>query len=116
MHGVDREGLFSVDKGVTYQATVTALAELALMLAVVVAYIGLARRHRVLWHPAAIVLAVGIVSIVVAVSGELIGRGWSGVPFMLRRSAIGGFSWGLLIAAIVWIGRRLFVVRAKPDR
>jgi hypothetical protein len=93
---------------VTYRAAVTALIEFALMLAVVVAYVGLARRRRLLWHPLSILLAVGIVSIVVAALGELFGRGWSGVPAMVQRSAIGGFGWGAIIAAVVWIGRRVF--------
>lgn len=92
----------------TYQAAVAALVELALMLGVIAAYVGLARRHRLLWHPLSIVLAVGIVGIAVSVPGELFRGGWSGVPAMLRRSAIGGFAWGVIIAAAVWIGRRVF--------
>ena len=92
----------------TYQTAVTALVELALMLAVVAAYVGLARRYRPLWHPLSIVLAVGIVGIAVSVLGELFRGGWSGVPAMLRRSAIGGFGWGVIVAAAVWIGRRVF--------
>ena len=91
----------------TYLAAVAALVEFALMLAVVAAYIALARRDRRLWHPLAIVLAVGIVGIVVSVLGELFRDGWSGVPFMLRRSAIGAFGWGVIIALVVWIARRL---------
>ena len=98
----------------TYQAAITALVELAVMLAVIAAYVVLARRHRTLWHPLSIVLAVGIVGIVVSVLGELFRGGWSGVPTMLRRSAIGGFGWGVVIAIVVWIVRRLFVSRTKP--
>lgn len=92
----------------TYQAAVGALAGLALMLAVVAAYVVLARRYRLLWHPLAIVAAVGIVGIVVSVLGELFRGGWAGVPAMVRRSAIGGFGWGVIIAAVVWISRRVF--------
>jgi len=91
----------------TYQAAVGALAGFALMLAAVAAYVALARRVRHLWHPVSIVIAVFAVSVIVAVLGELLFRGgWSGVPDMARRSAIGGFGWGLIIAAGVWIGRR----------
>ena len=84
-----------------------ALVGLALMLAVAGTYVVLARRFRVLWHPLSIVAAVFAVSVVVAALGELLFRdGWSGVPAMARRSAIGGFGWGVIIAAVVWIGRR----------
>ena len=97
----------------TYQAAVGALAGLALLLAVIAAYVVLARRYRLLWHPLAIVAAVGIVGIVVSVLGELFRGGWAGVPAMLRRSAIGGFGWGLIIAAVVWIGRRALGLSTK---
>ena len=50
----------------------------------------------------------GIVSVVVSVLGELLFKsGWAGVPVMLRRSAIGGFGWGVIIAAGVWAVRRI---------
>jgi hypothetical protein len=32
---------------------------------------------------------------------------------MVRRSAIGGFGWGLIIAAVVWIGRRALGLSTK---
>ena len=84
----------------------TALLELALMLAVVATYVVMARRFRLLWHPLSIVAAVGIVSVVTSVLGELLFMsGRAGVPAMLRRSAIGGFGWGVIIAASVWAGR-----------
>ena len=96
----------------TSQAVLNALVGLSLMLAVVATYVLLARRFRLLWHPLSIVVAVGLVSIVVAVLGELLFRGgWAGVPSMFRRSAIGGFSWGLVIAVVVWAGRRVFTAR-----
>ena len=66
----------------TSQAALVAVVELALLLAVVAAYVVMARRARLLWHPLSIVA-------------------------MLRRSAIGGFGWGVIIAAAVWIGRRV---------
>jgi hypothetical protein len=98
----------------TSQAAVTALVELALMLAVVVAYIVMARRFRMLWHPLSIVAAVVIVGVVVSVLGELLfNTGWAGVPAMARRSAIGAFGWGVIIAVVVWAGRRLVAVRMK---
>jgi hypothetical protein len=91
----------------TSQAAFNAFVGLALMLAVVAAYLVLARRYRVLWHPLSIVAAVGSVSVVVAVLGELLFRsGSAGVPAMLRRSAIGGFGWGVIVALLVWAGRR----------
>ena len=98
----------------TSQAAISALAQLALMVAVVAAYVALARRFRLLWNPLSIVSAVTIVGVIVAVLGELLFRnGWSGVPAMARRSAIGGFGWGLIIAAVVWIGRRVLASRKK---
>jgi hypothetical protein len=98
----------------TSQAAFNAVVGLALLLAVAATYLLLARRFRFLWHPVSIVAAVSIVSVVVAVIGELLFRGgWAGVPSMLRRSAIGGFGWGLLIAAIVWIGRRIVTASGR---
>ena len=93
----------------TSQAALNALVELLVMLAVIVAYLLLARRFRMLAHPLAIFLAVGTVGVVVSVAVEAWLRGASGVPAMARRSAIGSFSWGVLIAALIWIGRRVFV-------
>jgi hypothetical protein len=96
----------------TSQAAIGALVGLALMLAVVAAYVALARRFRLLWHPVVVFAAVGIVGIVVSVLGEVLFRGgWAAVPAMVRRSAIGGFGWGVIIAAGVWIARRVFASR-----
>lgn len=93
----------------TSQAVVAALAGLALMIAVAAAYAVLARRFSLLWHPLSIVAAVTAVGVVVSVLGELVFRGgWAGAPATLRRSAIGGFGWGLIIAIAVSIGRRVF--------
>ena len=98
----------------TARAALTAFVELALMLAVVAAYVVAARRFRLLWHPLSIAAAVGIVSVVVSVLGELLfNRGWAAVPAMLRRSAIGGFGWGVIMAAGVWAGRRAFASWTK---
>jgi hypothetical protein len=95
---------------VTAHAALSAAFGLALMLLVAGAYVALARRFRILWHPVSIVTAVASVSIVVAVLGELLFRGGvAQIPAMLRRSAIGGVGWGVVIAAGVWIGRRLVV-------
>jgi hypothetical protein len=102
---------------VTYQAAVTALLELAAMLAVVVAYVSMARRHHALWHPLSIILTVVVVGVAVSVLGEvLFNSGWAGVPATLRRSLVGAFGWGVVMAIGVWIGRRLFVRRAKSER
>jgi hypothetical protein len=84
-----------------------AIIGFAIMGAVVAAYSLAARRYRVLWHPLSILMAVITVSVVVAVAGEVLrGSGLAGVLVMSRRSAIGGLGWGLLIAGIVWAGRR----------
>jgi len=57
---------------------------------------------------------VGIISVVISVLGELLfNRGWAGVPAMSRRSAVGGFGWGVIIAAGVWAGRRVFTSWTK---
>ena len=91
----------------TSQPAIDALIQLALMLAVVAIYVALARRFRTLWHPLSIFTAVTAVSIVVAVLGELLFRGgWAATPAMLRRSAIGGLGWGVIIAAVVWTSRK----------
>jgi hypothetical protein len=96
------------------QVVVNALVALTLMLAVVAAYVVLANRFRVLWHPLAIVVGVTTVSVTTAVLGELLFHdGGSGVLGMLRRSAIGGFGWGVIAAAVVWTGRRILVQRTK---
>jgi hypothetical protein len=91
------------------QAAFGALVGLTLMLAVVAAYLVLARRFRLLWHPLSIVAAVAPVSVLVAVLGQLLFRGgWAGVPAMSHRSTIGGLGWGLIIALVVWASRRAF--------
>jgi hypothetical protein len=101
----------------TSQAAASAAVSLALMLAVITLYVLVARRFRVLWHPLSIVLAVGIVGIVVSVLGELLFRdGMSGVPAMLRRSAIGSFGWGGVIAAVVWMARASGSFWARVNR
>jgi len=77
------------------------------MLAVVAIYLVLARRFRLLWHPLSIVAAVWTVSVIVSVLGQLLFRGgWAGVPAILRRSAIGGLGWGLIVALVVGASRR----------
>jgi hypothetical protein len=96
----------------TAQAGFNALVELALMLAVIGVYVLLARRFRILWHPLSVILAVGVVGVIVSVLGEWLFRGGvSAVPVMLRRSAVGSFGWGVIIAGVVWIGRR-FLAKA----
>ena len=101
----------------TSQAGLNAILGLVLMLAVGAAYLVLARRFRLLWHPLSIVVFVGTVGVIVAVLGVLLwGDGWEGVPAMARRSAIGGFGWGVIIAAVVWAGRRVLSLRNKTGR
>jgi hypothetical protein len=92
---------------VTAQAAFNAIVGLVMMGAVVAGYGLLARRYRALWHPVSILVTVVTVSVVVSVVGEALwGSGWTGVPAMTRRSAIGGFGWGLVIAGMAWVGRR----------
>jgi hypothetical protein len=92
---------------VTAQAAVGAIAQLMLMLGGVAAYVMLARRFRLLWHPISVFVAVGTVGVLVAVlTTVMFGGGISAAPAMARRSAIGGFGWGVVIAAMVWVGRR----------
>ena len=98
----------------TSHAAVTALLQLLLMLSVVAAYVVAARRFPRLWHPLAIVLAVAVVGVAVSVAGVALFRpDATDVSDMLRRSLVGSVGWGLVIAAIVWIGRRLFVKSAR---
>jgi len=98
----------------TSLAAINAIFQLALMLAVVAIYVALARRFRTLWHPLSILAAVTAVSIVVAVLGELLFRGgWAATPAMLRRSAIGGLGWGVIVAAVVWTARKALALWRK---
>ena len=92
---------------VTAQAAVGAIAQLMLMLGVVAAYVMLARRFRLLWHPISVLVAVGTVGVLYsALTTVLFGGGISAAPSMARRSVIGGFGWGVVVATMVWIGRR----------
>ena len=100
----------------TSQVAINALIQLALMLAVVAIYVALARRFRALWHPLSIVAAVLAVSVVVAVLGALLFRGGGAATLaMLRRSAIGGLGWGVIVAAVVWTGRKALASWTKPN-
>ena len=66
------------------QGSFGALVGLTLMVAVVAVYVVLARRFRLFWHPLSIIAAVGVVSVLVSVLGQLLFRGgWAGVPAML---------------------------------
>lgn len=70
---------------------------------------------RALWHPLSIVVAVLAIGAGVSLAGEVLFRGGAAaVPAMLRRSAIGSLGWGVVIAAVDWVGRRLLV--APSDR
>lgn len=101
----------------TSDALIGALAGLALMLAVIAAYVLMARRFRLLWHPLSVFFAVGTVGVVVSVLGVLLfGDGLVAVPAMARRSAIGGFGWGLIIAPVVWAVRRGYARWTNPLR
>ena len=94
----------------TGQAALTGAVELGAMAAVIAGYLVLARRFSLLWNPLVMATTVLVVGMVVAVLGELLfGNGVAGVPAMLRRSAIGSAGWGVIIAVIVWLGRRVFV-------
>jgi hypothetical protein len=98
----------------TARFALNVVVQLTLMIGVIATYLVLARRFRVMWHPLSIIAAVGIVSVAVAVLGELLFRGgWPAVPAMVQRSAIGGFSWGLVIAAGVWVTRRAIASRRR---
>jgi|SRR5215212_4106239 len=93
----------------TPHAGLGAIVQLTLLLGVVAMYVLLARRFRLLWQPCSILVAVASVSVVVAVLGVLLfGGGWTDVPAMMRRSAIGGVGWGLVIAVVVWVCRGAF--------
>ena len=85
-----------------------AVLQLALMLAVAGGYFAASRRYRILQHPLSIVLFVTCVGLTVAVAGAVYRFGWSEVPAMARRSAIGAAGWGVIIAAAAWGVRRVF--------
>jgi hypothetical protein len=97
------------EEAMSGQTMLNAIIGLAMMVAVTAGYVALARRYGSLWHPVSILFAVLAVSVVVSVLGVVIvGPGWAGVPAMVSRSAIGGFGWGAIIAAVVWASRRLY--------
>ena len=95
------------------EALFSALVQLAVMLAVAGGYFAASRRHRVLRHPLAIIVFVTVVSISVALAGAIYRGDWEAAPGMIRRSAIGGFGWGVIIAALAWIVLRLADRRSR---
>jgi hypothetical protein len=95
------------------KALLVALAEAAAMLMVAGAYIIASRRWTRLKHPLSIILYVMLVGIAVAVLGEVYRGGWSGVPVMIVRAAIGSAGWGVIIAAIAWVVQRGLARRGR---
>jgi hypothetical protein len=92
-----------------------ALRQATLLGAVVVAYLVLCRRFRVLAHPLSIAVAVTSVGIVVSVFNVVIHGAWTEAPQMARRSARGSAMWGLLIGGVCWLGRAMFLwLRRSP--
>jgi len=90
----------------------SAVLQLAVMLAVAVGYFAVSRRYLILQHPVSIVLFVICVGVVVAVAGGVYRFGWSAAPAMARRSAIGSAGWGVIIAAAAW-GVRWALAKAR---
>ena len=86
----------------TLHVMLSALVQLTVMLLVAGGYFLASRRYPILAHPIMIVLFVMFVGVSVATLGELSRDGWSGVPAMARRSAIGSAGWGVIIAGIYW--------------
>ena len=89
-----------------------AVVQLAVMLAVAGGYFAASRRHRTLQHPISIVVFVTIVGVTVSAAGAAYRFGWPAVPDMVRRSAIGSFGWGVIIAALAWAVLRFVRRRA----
>ena len=89
-------------------ALISAVVQLAVMLAVAGGYFAASRRYRILQHPISIVVFVTMVAVTVASAGAVYRFGWESVPAMARRSAIGGFGWGVIIAAAAWGVQRMF--------
>jgi len=85
-----------------------AVLQLALMLAVAGGYYAASRRYRSLQHPLSIILFVTCVGMTVAIAGAVYRFGWSAVPAMAVRSAIGAAGWGVIIAIAAWGVRRVF--------
>jgi hypothetical protein len=87
---------------------VSALIQLSLMLLVAGGYFLASRRFPILANPLCIILFVTTVGVVVSVCGEVWRDGWTEVPAMARRSAIGSVGWGVIIAGTAWSVRRGF--------
>lgn len=94
-------------------ALVSAIVQLTVLLAVAGGYFWASRRHRVLEHPVSIVAFVTIVGVTVSVAGALYRIGWEAVSDMARRSAVGSFGWGVIIAVFAWIALRVVRRRAR---
>jgi len=86
----------------TANAILSAVVQLAVMLAVAGGYFAASRRYPVLRHPISIVIFVMMVGLTVSVAGAFYRFGWAAVPAMVQRSAIGSFGWGVIIAALSW--------------
>ena len=83
-------------------AILSAVVQLAVMLAVAGGYFAASRRYPLLRHPISIAAFVMMVGITVSVAGAVYRFGWAAVPAMLQRAAIGSFGWGVIIAALSW--------------
>jgi hypothetical protein len=81
-------------------ALIAAAGGLTVMLLVAGGYMLAARRYPLLWHPVSVFAAVVVISVLVAVLGEVYRSGWTQVPTMARRSAVGGAGWGIVIAVL----------------
>jgi len=94
-------------------ALLNAVVQLAVMLAVGGSYFAASRRYPVLRHPLSIVVFVVLVGVTVSGAGAVYRFGWEAVPEMVRRSAVGSFGWGIIIAAFAWIVLRVVERRAR---
>jgi hypothetical protein len=82
-----------------------ALRQAGLLLLVVVGYIVVSRRFKLLQHPMTIAFAVAVVGVAVSVVNEFFRGGWTGVPRMAVRAGVGSVMWGLVIGGGYWLVR-----------
>jgi hypothetical protein len=84
-----------------------------LLLLVCGSYFAASRRSPVLARPVSIAIFVFVIGVLAAVGGELYRGGWTGVPQMFRRSAIGSAGWAAIVGVAAWLVQRLSARRRR---
>ena len=84
-----------------------------LLLLVCGSYFAASRRAPLLARPISIAIFVFVIGVLAAVGGELYRGGWTGVPQMFRRSAIGSAGWAVIIGAAARLVQWMYARRRR---